>query len=757
METNMNQKDLIEKQHCFKDQINNITKKYENTKKIDIIKFYPKFNLNDPYTNFNPLSANDLKPFQLLPFFRNIIIDIKPFKIEKDFIKYYGMDVDELLEMYGKGIFKFRLTHNYPEYENLENDYLDNILDKNPPVTPLINENYSILINGPSRLENYGSYINKNFDFGSTLLCDLGATDPLSIIAMDLMNGHQSTMDTFENDDYTKIVIQNLYKLKTCGYSEVVEFLKRFLDVGNGRLDWAFVFSNAYANFLSNPILDSLNGTHLVHSQLKHVMNDLTMRKFDEIFPKLNKRVPGINIDESMILSADIATEMVNNINMPTLMSMEDVDNYDNKGPIKALASLEKTLLNKESDKIVDLSYALQTELISASRIVENMQSKINHDSNLIRRFSLGVGIIGSIASLISDPSNQPLFNLMAIGGTFGEILSDSKISSYFLNKLTRFNKENHVLYLYDNNEHVSLNLKNYPKSFTENYIPFNDSITGKFEYYEYLYNNIPLLQILLDINTQQITKDRMRFSSGDSEIIKFLTRWAFNIQLHNKSKLLVKQLQLYGICYMKHTNKYFHNKKIRDFDVINPKYIRPVYKNGKITEYKMLTKKHGEEIIPCNYVSSLTSPSIIENNIFFLDWIYPQITKKESRPTLIYDKWEKYEKDTEKYINNPQKLKIIFQDSLKDCEKLKTNNYQKAKFLMGLGYAHYLNDEIDEGIKYYEKAQEITEKGHSIDMKELDTELSDFIILGFQQIINKEKNKRLPLPKYNSINKRFK
>lgn len=757
METNMNQKDLIEKQYSFKDQISNITKKYENSEKIDVLKFYPKFNLNDPYTDFNPLSANDLKPFQLLPFFRNIIIDIKPFKIEKDFIKYYGMDVDELLEMYGKGIFKFRLTHNYPKYENLENDYLDNILDKNPPVAPLINENYSILINGTSCLENYDEYINKNFDFGSTLLGDLGGTDPLSIIAMDLMNGHQSTMDPFENDDYTKIVIQNLYKLKTCGYSEVVEFLKRFLDVGNGRLDWAFVFSNAYANFLSNPILDSLNGTHLVHSQLKHVMNDLSMRKFDEIFPKLNKMVPGINIDESMILSADIAKEMVNNINMPTLMSMEDVDDYDNKGPIKALASLEKTLLNKESDKIVDLSYALQTELISASRIVENMQSKINHDSNLIRRFSLGVGIIGSIASLISDPSNQPLFNLMTIGGTFGEILSDSRISSYFLNKLTRFNKENHVLYLYDNNEHVSLNLKNYPKSFTENYMPFNDSITEKFEYYEYLYNNIPLLQILLDINTQQITKDTIRFSSGDSEIIKFLTSWAYNIQLHNKSKLFVKQLQLYGICYMKYTNKYVCNKKIRDFDVINPKYIRPVYKNGKITEYKMLTKKHGEEIIPYNNVTSLTSSSIIENNIFFLDWIYPQVTKKESRPTLIYDKWEKYEKDTEKYINNPQKLKIIFQDSLKDCEKLKTNNYQKAKFLMGLGYAYCLNDEIDEGIKYYEEAQQITEKGHSLDMKELDAELTNFFILGFQQMINAENNKGLSLPKYNSINKRFK
>lgn len=749
---NMELEDLKEMDKKEQERITNIAKKYDNDKKIDINLFYNDFNLDEPHTNFNPLSANDLKPFQLLPFFKNIIIDIKPFKNESDFIKFYGMDVDELLEQYGKGIFKFRLTQHYPEYKNLENNYLDSIINKNPPVIPLINKNYDILLNGTSDIENYEKYIDKNLDFGSTLLGDLGATDPLSIIAMDLMNGHHSSMNPFKNEDYIKIVIENLYKLKTCGYLDVVEFLKRFLDVGNGRLDWAFVFSNAYANFLSNPILDSLNGTHLVHSQLKHVMNDLSMRKFDEIFPKLNKKVPGIKIDESMILSADIAKEMTNNINMPTLMSMEDVDNYDNKGPIKALASLEKKLLTKESDKIADLSYELYAELKSTSKIIEDMQSKIKYASNLINKFSLGIGIIGTIASMIPDQNMQPLFSLLAIGGDIGAGIFDSKISSYFLNKITRFNKENHVLYLYDNNEHVSLNLRNYPKSFTKKYIPFKDDITEKFEYYEYLYHNIPLLSILLDINTKQITKDTIRFSSNDYEINKFLTEWANNIRLHDKSKLAVKQMQLYGITYMKFNNEYSNNRKTRNITIINPKYIRPVYKNGKINEYKMLTNKHVEETIPYNYINYLTSPSIIENNIFFLDWIYPQITKKESRPTLIYDKWDKYEKDTEKYIDNPDKLKSIFKDSLKDCEKLENNNYQKAKFLMGLGYVYCINDEIDEGIKYYEKAQKITEKGYSIDMKELDTELTDFIILGYQQLINKENKKYSSLKNYKFV-----
>ncbi len=733
----MDKQELMEKQNNFSYKLLKITKKCKNKDKLDILNFYPNFNLKEPYTNFNPLSDNNLKPFQLLPFFKNIVIDIKPFKTENEFVKYYGMDVDQLLEQQGKEIFQFRLSNNYSDYMNLESDYLDDILDKNHPIVPLINKSYGCLLNGTDEFPMYDEYIGKNLDFGSILLGEMGGTDPLSIIAMDIMNGHSTIMNPFKNEDYTNIVIENLYKLQYCGYGEVVDFLKRFLDVGNGRLDWAFVFSNAYANFLSNPIIDSLNGTHLVNSQLKHVANDLSIRKFDEIFPTLNKSVPKIHIDNSMILSADIAREMVNSINMPTLMSMDDVDEYDNMGPIKALASLEKAIMTNKSDEILDLSSNLESELVSTSIIVKDMQSNIKQKSHLISQFSLGVGIMGNIASLITDSSIQPLFNLAGIVGGVGEFISDSKMTSYFLNKLNRINKENHVLYLYDNNDHVSLNLKNPLNSNNTKYVPFNDEITQKFEYYEYLYNNIPILSVLLDINTKQITND---ISSKNGKINFFKLNRAKEINPHSKSKIFVKQLQLYGISYMRYTNEYSYNKRNSNLTVINPKYIRPIYKNGKIIEFKMLTEHNTLEFIPVNYIHCLTSPSIIEKNIFFFDWIYPQFTKIESRPTLIYDKWDIYQKEVEKNIDNPDKLKQIFKDSLKDCDKLENNYYFKVKFLMGLGYAHYINNEIETGIQYYEQAQKITEKCSSTDMAELDFELTNLIVGGVKQIQTKNR-----------------
>ena len=135
------------------------------------------------------------------------------------------------------------------------------------------------------------------------------------------------------------------------------------------------------------------------------------------------------------------------------------------------------------------------------------------------------------------------------------------------------------MLYLYDNNDHVSLNLKNPLNSNNTKYVPFNDEITQKFEYYEYLYNNIPILSVLLDINTKQITND---ISSKIGKINFFKLNRAKEINPHSKSKIFVKQLQLYGISYMRYTNEYSYNKRNSNLTVINPKYIRPIYKNGK-------------------------------------------------------------------------------------------------------------------------------------------------------------------------------
>lgn len=725
----MEKRILLEKQNKAKDQVMNIVKKHEMDKKINIRDFYPDYDFNGPYSSFNPSSDRNLKPFQLLQFFKNIIIDIKPFKNEKDFISYYGMDVNQLLEQWGKGIFKFRLSHDYIHYANLENDYLDEILDKNPPVAPLINNANSILVNGSVfGFEKFSRYVGgKKLDFGNDLLLDLGGTDPLTIIAMDMMSGHGHSMVSFNENNYKYSVAENLSKLESCGFNEIVEFIKRFLDVGNGRLDWAFVFSNTYANFLSNPILDSLDGTHLVNSQMKQVANDLSIRHFENLFPKLNLSVPNINVKDS-ILSGDIAKIMCENINMPTLVDVEDLDDYDNDGPIKALGSLEKAIIDKNNNKIVDLSADLKNELISAADIVKDMQSGKKNILGLLTHFSLGFGVIGEIASNIVDPTMKPLFDALIAIGAAGEFVSDSRMFNLFLSKIQRFNKPNHVLYLYDTNEYLNFNTSKTIKVSYNKYLPFKDDLTKKYEYFEYLHENIPLLSALMNIENRYIFGG-MQINSDNPEARQHIIDFMETNNIEYKSKMASYDLNLYGVAYIKRSNIYSRSIPELTIDVINPKFIRPKYNNGKIVSYQMINSKNKLEQIPVKYIEQLEFPSIIESNIFFLDWVYPQITNKNNRPMLIHDIFEKNQKEIENNMHDNEKLKSILNSSLDACNELINDKYHKAHILSALGGVHARNFEYEKAIEYFEEAQKVCDECCSREMEDYSLEISKLIV----------------------------
>ena len=87
----MELEDLREMDKKEQERVSNIAKKHEHDEKIDINLFYKDFNLDDPHTSYNPISSVDLKPFQLAPFFKNIVLDIKPLHSEDEIKRYYGM------------------------------------------------------------------------------------------------------------------------------------------------------------------------------------------------------------------------------------------------------------------------------------------------------------------------------------------------------------------------------------------------------------------------------------------------------------------------------------------------------------------------------------------------------------------------------------------------------------------------------------------------------------------------------------------
>ena len=102
-----------------------------NDKTNDILDFYPMFKLREPYTSYSYDTYNKLKPYQLLPFFENIIFDLKPLPTEQDFYKYYGMGIEEIMELNDKGIIHIRIP-SYLSFKKVVDDYLDDILEERP-------------------------------------------------------------------------------------------------------------------------------------------------------------------------------------------------------------------------------------------------------------------------------------------------------------------------------------------------------------------------------------------------------------------------------------------------------------------------------------------------------------------------------------------------------------------------------------------------------------------------------------------------
>lgn len=177
-------------------------------------------------------------------------------------------------------------------------------------------------------------------------------------------------------------------------------------------------------------------------------------------------------------------------------MSLENYEDYDCKTPIKALKSLENAVENKKVDEILDLTEVCKNELYSAAKIAEDMQSSVNNRIDLIDKFSMAIGLVGNLGSQINSPDIKTIFDTASILGYTTPLVFKSKIGKSIL-KISRFNKSDNILFLYDNYEKFDIHSfnRNLILNRTNNqirYTLFNDELTDKYKYYEYLYENIP-------------------------------------------------------------------------------------------------------------------------------------------------------------------------------------------------------------------------------------------------------------------------
>lgn len=712
----MELEDLKELDKKEQERVSSIARKHEGDKKVDVNIFYKDFNLKEPHTCYNPISSVDLKPFQLAPFFKNIILDIKPLNSEDEFKKYYGMGVEKCYELKKDGLFKFRLSNNYTDYFNLNNDYLDLILDDKPPVSNVVNRAHGLLINEDDSSINDLFHLigSKNFDFGRYMLNDLGLSDPYMLSAFDIMAGHTYNLKNVDNEIYEIEMAHNLTKLWACGYNEINELFKLLLGTGNGRLDWAFVFSNVYANILSNPILDSINGTQMMHSRIKYLAKDMSIQKLDSIFPDLKNPANTLEFDDS-ILSSDKLSIMTKTIDIPTLLNSDDLDDFDFKGAINALKTLEDIIDNKRIDEISGATQDLQNELISVGNIVKGLQEGKVRKKNILSNVSWGLGVVGSLSSLYSENPYNWILGLLSVGGLLLETAIKFDGIDWILDKLNKFHKDSHLIYIYDNYDKLKFkDLKNPQINLKHNLTKFNDELTKKYEYYEYLYENIPSINVWIDIAIQNIIAGGSKVEGGDPKIAFEINKMNKEISLDSKLKKWSFDQFLYGSGYL--VTEISKNK----YDVcsISPHYVRSINDSGEIKNYVL---QDGERVI-CDNIVCLNKFSIIEKNMLLLDTYYPEITKIDSRPTLIRDQLEINEKLVKDNYKNYDMIIKIFKESVELCRQL-DDKIHEIDLLNKIGLCYIIKGRPDIAINYLNDANILAQSCMSDEAKKLNEE----------------------------------
>ncbi|MFA0834629.1 MAG: hypothetical protein ACC609_11545 [Methanobacterium formicicum] len=736
----MDKKDLLELDEQKSEEYGKIKKKLSKNKpeKIDILDFYPGTNLNLPYTASNSVSTYAIKPYQLFPFFKTVIVDILPLPTEELFNEYYGMSVDELIELEKKGKVVIRAADFYHGYDKVENDYLDPILSNSPPSSLIINMCFGHLINNQLEVEfeDFKDLSEKEFRFGSDVAMDMGIPDPLTIVAFDIINGSQTSLVDLGDQAYKNLTLNNLNKLSYSGYNPVNTFLKDLLKVGGGRLDWAFTYSTAYASFLADPILTSLNGTHMSNYNMKEVLNDLIIRTTNKELQKLLLR------KSSEILCYDIGKVLTDEVSTPLLYNLEESLDYDYNGAIKALKSLEEVVDKKNKNEIIDVSYELKNEIYKAGQIAMNMRGSPERNAGRIGTISNTISLIGEVGGAFTDdPNVKPLLESINLFGKGGEMISKTQTLQKVIERFVKFNKKDHVLYLYNNYENLSISPKIDKIRISKGRQEFKSKLYQKYRYYEHIYKKIPILRVLIEMNSRLTVGEGFSLEyNGDNEVegeevLKFLNEWQseyFSIEMF---KMLIKYLLLYGRAYIIKNVIIKDGKTYIEPILVNPKFVRHFTK-GKVKMYEIIDEKGRKRIFTDESVAAFIpskNMSLVEKYIPVLDIIYPKITNKGKRPELIYDIiYSNLEKGSEIKEDIYNKSMELLLNTLEVAKSL-DNIFVQVTILLVLGD---LNIKFDKNIKalgFYERAQEeldgkvqddVIMDGNSEALKKLDNEV---------------------------------
>jgi len=386
---------------------------------FEIKNCFPEFDLKPPFT-FLPF---ELKIFHVLPFYRNLIIDLYPYENEQKFISEYGVSVKDLIKIFEENNNLFlRVEGPLPLYSKL--DYLKPVFDLNPPNSDRFDRVYSIV--------NKKTYENSFNSMAAVLqhFKQITAFNP-----SDSMEKNLEKMGRVN-------VYTNTYchLLRMHGPSVADEILEFSLNPPNPHINpWIFFKETfkTYAKCSIFPKTKSLGGPHLMSNNTY-----------------LSARALQITPDQMGIqFPFDIDTAFLKPMNLQMPRDLDIAFEIDAKKWQNALINYEDAIKKRQIKEIRTRAEAIQIENKEINQTLDEMDSGQRRISKQMHRISDGLEILFLLGGLgkIEGFSEIQTVSGIASGLNFiGKKFIDTSADAY-----VKFKKSDQVCFIYSINKKI--------------------------------------------------------------------------------------------------------------------------------------------------------------------------------------------------------------------------------------------------------------------------------------------------------------
>ena len=415
-----NLKELEEYEIKEEERAAEIYRKIYNKRKISIKDCYPDLKLKKPYGAYLMGASHSI------PFLETHIVNVSSFKDKDTFEREYGMSQELLIELYKKGRVEFLLNGPPTEFANL--DYLDEILEFEPPLVSCRNSLYDEL----------------SFDADKSFFYSKQAEKILqNVKCLKGFEEYTSPEETLK--DY---VWNSYMRLGIHGYDDLIKAVLTYAEgidkeeVSNELMnppDLVATLCIFYADFLTEPIYSSLDGVHSLDSREKEIKSI-----YDEalmVYPESRSKLfPPVDVGKALIELYELYLPQKQNIE-----GILDLD-IEAKRTRKALKSFDEAVEKEQIDKIVDRKRALRNAIVDTNEAVKSIEKTKDRIEKAINYGSLTVGIVGPIVSQIT--TENFLFSILF--GSSGLSTRLSKIATPVAEVLAKLKKPNHVVMVYE-------------------------------------------------------------------------------------------------------------------------------------------------------------------------------------------------------------------------------------------------------------------------------------------------------------------